>query len=57
MHFAQKRWLHYALLAVPIGGSLISLFALFELGAPSWTIPVNTLSLVCLLLAVTTRGK
>lgn len=44
MRFNQKLWVYYALVAIAIMGSLISLFALFELGSPSWTIPVNMLS-------------
>jgi hypothetical protein len=57
MRFNQNRWLHYTLVAVAITGSLVSLFALFILGSPSWTIPVNMLSIICILLAVKTRGS
>ncbi len=56
MRSNQKRWLYYALVAIAIAGSLVSLLALFELGSPRWTIPVNILSVVCVLLAVKTRG-
>jgi hypothetical protein len=55
MRFIRKRWLYYALVAIAIMGSLASLFALFELGSPRWTIPLNVLSLVCVLLAVKAR--
>lgn len=55
MNSDQKRWLSYALLVVAMAGSLVSLFALFELGAPRWTISLNILSVVCVLLAVKTR--
>jgi len=57
MHPNQMRWLHYAFVTVAIAGSLVSLFALFELGAPSWTTPLNVLSVVCILLAIRTRGS
>jgi hypothetical protein len=57
MNFNQMRWLYYALVSIAITGSLVSLFALFELGSPRWTIPVNILSVVCVLLAVKTRGR
>ena len=57
MHRTQKRWLYYALVAIAIVGSLVSLFALFELGSPRWTIPVNALSVVCVLLAAKARGN
>lgn len=51
----QKRWLSYALLVVATAGSLVSLFALLEFGAPSWTISLNILSVVCVLSAVKAR--
>ena len=47
--------LHYTFVAIAVSGSLVSLFALFMLGAPSWTTPLNTLSGVCILFALTTR--
>jgi uncharacterized membrane protein len=53
----QKRWLYYALVAIAIAGSLVSLFALFELGSARWTIPVNVLSVSCVLLAIEMRGR
>lgn len=56
MRTDKKRWLYYALVAVAIAGSLISLFALFELRSPSWTTPVNIVSLICVVLAAKTRG-
>jgi uncharacterized membrane protein len=56
IRFNQKPWLYYALVAIAIVGSFVSLFALFKLGSPSWTIPVNVLSVVCILLAVKARG-
>ena len=57
MRSNQKRWLYYTFLAIAIAGSLVSLFALFELGSPRWTILVNTLSIICVLLAMKMRGR
>jgi len=57
MHSNRKRWLHYAFVTFAIVGSLVSLFALFELGVPSWTTPLNILSVVCILLAIRTRRR
>jgi hypothetical protein len=57
MRSNQKRWQYYALVSVAITGSLVSLFALFELGSPRWTIPVNILSVICVILAAKTRGR
>ncbi|HWZ70484.1 MAG TPA: hypothetical protein VN326_03265 [Casimicrobiaceae bacterium] len=57
MRANQKRWLYYVLVAIAIAGSLVSLFALFELGSPRWTISVNMLSVVCILLAMKMHGR
>jgi len=57
MRFNQKRWIYYTLVVIAITGSLVSLFALFELGSPRWTIPVNMLSVICILLAMKVRGR
>ena len=57
MRSNHKRWLYYSLVAIAIAGSLVSLFALFELGSPRWTIPVNMLSVICVLLAIKMRGR
>jgi uncharacterized membrane protein len=57
MRIDEKGWLYYALVAVAIVGSMISLFALFELGSPSWTTPVNIVSIICVALAAKTRGR
>ena len=56
MRSNQRRWLYYILVAIAIAGSLVSLFALCELGSPRWTIPVNMLSVICVLLAMKMRG-
>ena len=53
----QIRWLHYALVTVAIVGSLVSFFALFELGAPGWTTPLNFLSILCIILAARFRSS
>jgi hypothetical protein len=53
----QRRWLGYALAVAAIICSLVSLFALVRMGAPSWTIALNILSLAFILLAVKTRGQ
>jgi len=50
-----RLWLHCTFLAIAVAGSLVSLFALFELGAPRWTTPLNILSVVCILFALKTR--
>jgi hypothetical protein len=52
----QHRWLRYGLAGVAIICSLVSLFALTGMGAPTWTTALNTLSLAFVLLAVKTRG-
>jgi hypothetical protein len=57
MRLSQNRWLHYAFVVIAIAGSLVSLFALFVLASPSWTIPVNMLSIICILLAMKTRNR
>jgi uncharacterized membrane protein len=57
MRVNNKRWLYYTLSAIAISGSVVSLFALFELGSPRWTIPVNMLSVICVLLAMVVRGR
>jgi hypothetical protein len=57
MRSKQKHLLYYILVSVAIMGSLVSLFALFELDSPRWTIPVNMLSVICVLLAVKTRAR
>jgi uncharacterized membrane protein len=57
MRVNNKRWLYYTLSAIAISGSVASLFALFELGSPRWTIPVNMLSVICVLLAMVVRGR
>jgi len=57
MRVNRKRWLCYTLVVIAIVGSLVSLFALFELGAPRWPISVNMLSIICVLLAMKTRGR
>lgn len=57
MRFNPIRWLHYTLVAVAVVGSLVSLFALFELGAPSWITPLNILLVLCILLAAKTRDS
>jgi len=50
-----KLWLHYTFVIIAIACSLTSLFALFELGAPSWTTPLSILSVVSILSALKTR--
>jgi hypothetical protein len=57
MQSRPYRWLHYVLIAVAVTGSLVSLVALFTLDAPRWTIPINVLSVVCIVLAARTRGR
>jgi hypothetical protein len=57
MQSRPYRWLHYVLVAIAITGSLVSLFALFRLGAPRWTIPLNILSVVSIILAARTRQR
>ena len=57
MRVNLKSWLYYTLVTIAIVGSLVSFFAVFELGAPRWTIPVNVLSVICVLLAMKTRGR
>ena len=52
----QRRWLHYFLVIAAIICSTTSLFALFELGARSWTSSLNILAVILILLAVKTRG-
>jgi hypothetical protein len=51
MRIDQRWWLYYLPLAVTFSCSLASLFALIELGSPSWTNSVNGLSIACVLLA------
>jgi hypothetical protein len=57
MSASQRRWLHYLLSIAAIVCSAVSLFALFEMGAPSWTSSLNVLAVVLVLLAVSTRGR
>ena len=57
MRSNHKRGLYYTLVAIAIAGSLVSLFALFELGSPRWTIPVNMFSVICILLAMKVRSR
>jgi hypothetical protein len=56
MHSKQKRLLYCTLTSVAIAGAVVSLFALLELRASRWTLPINVLSFVCLLLAVKTHA-
>jgi hypothetical protein len=56
MHSTQKRLLYCTLISVAIAGALVSLFALLELRAHRWTLSINVLSLVCVLLAVKTHA-
>jgi len=51
----QRRRIHYALTIAAIVCSVISLFALLEMGATRWTGSLNALSVVLILLAVKTR--
>ena len=53
----QRRWLHYGLALAAIICSLVSLLALLEIDAPSWTTALNILSLTFVLLAVKTRRQ
>ena len=57
MRSNQKRWLYYAFVAIAIAGSVVSLLALFRFDSPQWTIPVNMLSVICILLAMKMRGR
>ena len=53
----RRVWLHYGLASAAIMCSIVSLFALVEMGAPRWTTPLNAVSIVLVLLAVKTRGR
>ena len=53
----QLPWLYYSLVSGAILSSTISLFALFELDGPRWTMSLNILSLVLVLFAVRMRGQ
>jgi hypothetical protein len=55
MRSNPKLWLHYTFVVIAIACSVASLLALFELGASSWTTPLNILSVVCILFALKTR--
>jgi len=57
MSLRQKRWLHYTFVLAAIVGSVVSLYALFELGAPRWTTPLNILSVLCIFAALRLRGS
>lgn len=52
----QRKWFSYTLLAVAFAGCLVSVFALFQLGSPSWTTSIDGLSIVCVLLATKLRS-
>jgi hypothetical protein len=52
MQANHQRWLQYTLLAGCFAGSGVTLYALFALGAPRWTLPINVMSLACLFLAL-----
>jgi len=52
----RRRWLYYALAIAAILCSVVSLFALFELDAPSWISSLNVLAVVLVLLAVKARS-
>ena len=53
----QRPWLYYGLAGAAIVCSLISLFALVEMGASRWTTPLNILSIILILLAVKLRRQ
>jgi hypothetical protein len=57
MSTPRLRWLHYLLSVAAIACSAVSLFALFEMGAPSWTTSLNVLAVLFVLLAVMTRNR
>ena len=56
MNASHRRWLYYSLAIAAIGCSIVSLFALFELDAPSWISSLNVLAVVLVLLAVKARS-
>jgi hypothetical protein len=56
MNESHRRWLYYSLAIAAIVCSCASLFALFELGAPSWISLLNGLAVVLVLLAVKARS-
>jgi hypothetical protein len=53
----QRLWLYYGLVIAAIMCSLVSLFALVEMGAPRWITSLNILSIVSILLAMKMRGR
>jgi hypothetical protein len=53
----RQRWLHYGLVIAAILCSSVSLFALAEMGAPRWTISLDILALIFILLAVKMRDR
>ena len=56
MNEIRRRWLYYSLAIAAIACSSISLFALFELDAPSWISSLNIVAVVLVLLALRARG-
>jgi hypothetical protein len=52
----QRLWLYYGLVIAAIMCSLVSLFALVEMGAPRWITSLNILSIVSIFLAMKIRG-
>jgi hypothetical protein len=56
MNTSHRRWLYYSLAIAAIVCSMVSLFALFELNAPSWISSLNVLAVVLVLLAVKARS-
>ncbi len=52
-----KRWIGDGLAIAAILCSLVSLFALFGMGAPRWTTQLNALALVLIAFAARTRGN
>ena len=56
MNASHRRWLYYSLAIAAIVCSIVSLFALFELDAPSWIFSLNVLAVVLVLSAVKARS-
>ena len=57
MNTKQQRRLHDLLAIGAMLCSVISLFALFEMGAPAWISSLNVLAVILIILAIRTRGR
>lgn len=57
MNARHRRLLCYVLAITGIVCSIFSLFALFELRAPGWILPLNVFAVLVVLLAAKLRGR